>query len=74
MSEAPWQDLVDSAKAWREAFERGQSAGAASSAAGQPVASVQPTGSIPMNDFDLRLRVEQAVSVEWVRALLAEHQ
>eukprot|EP00969_Alexandrium_andersonii_P005181 225342-Alexandrium_andersonii.AAC.1 len=27
-----------------------------------------------MSDFDLKLRVEQAVSVEWVRALLAEHQ
>eukprot|EP00969_Alexandrium_andersonii_P039303 1722479-Alexandrium_andersonii.AAC.1 len=27
-----------------------------------------------MSDFDLKLRVEQAESVDWVRALLADHQ
>eukprot|EP00969_Alexandrium_andersonii_P242572 10714292-Alexandrium_andersonii.AAC.1 len=27
-----------------------------------------------MSDFDLRSRVEQAASVDWIRALLADHQ
>eukprot|EP00969_Alexandrium_andersonii_P048682 2135645-Alexandrium_andersonii.AAC.1 len=60
MAEAPWQDLEDSARAWRESFERGQAADASSSTGGQSTASVLPTGSIPMSDFDLKLRVEQA--------------
>eukprot|EP00969_Alexandrium_andersonii_P286187 12652029-Alexandrium_andersonii.AAC.1 len=62
MNEAAWKELEASAKAWREAFEQGQSAAASSSTDGQSAASVQPTGSIPMSDFDLRLRVEQAAS------------
>eukprot|EP00969_Alexandrium_andersonii_P247177 10923649-Alexandrium_andersonii.AAC.1 len=74
MTDAAWQDLEASPKAWREAFERGQTAAASSSTGGQSTASVQPTGNIPMSDVDLKLRVEQAVSVEWVRALLAKHQ
>eukprot|EP00969_Alexandrium_andersonii_P203718 9001549-Alexandrium_andersonii.AAC.1 len=60
MAEAPWQDLEDNARAWREAFERGQAAAATSSTTGQSTACAQPTGSIPMSDFDLKLRVEQA--------------
>eukprot|EP00969_Alexandrium_andersonii_P369206 15474594-Alexandrium_andersonii.AAC.1 len=65
MNETAWQELEASAKAWRETFERGQTAAASSSTDGQSTASVQPTGSIPMSDFNLRLRVEQAESVDW---------
>eukprot|EP00969_Alexandrium_andersonii_P155456 6873463-Alexandrium_andersonii.AAC.1 len=75
MDEAPWQELAASAQAWRESFEQGQASAAAASSTDNPSApSAQPTGSIPMSDFDLRLRVKQAASVDWIRALLADHQ
>eukprot|EP00969_Alexandrium_andersonii_P361495 15457705-Alexandrium_andersonii.AAC.1 len=31
-------------------------------------------GSVPMSDFGLQLRVEQAASVDWIRALPTDHQ
>eukprot|EP00969_Alexandrium_andersonii_P069803 3080599-Alexandrium_andersonii.AAC.1 len=65
MEEVRWRELAASAKAWREAFEQWQaaatSAGSTDSASGP---SVQPTGRIPVGDFDLRLCVEEAASVE----------
>eukprot|EP00969_Alexandrium_andersonii_P200925 8876263-Alexandrium_andersonii.AAC.1 len=63
MDEAAGRELEASAKAWRKSFEQGQSSTAAASSTDSPsAASVQPAGNIPMSDFDLRLRVEQAAS------------
>eukprot|EP00969_Alexandrium_andersonii_P007052 307746-Alexandrium_andersonii.AAC.1 len=63
MDEAPWHELAASAEAWRESFEQGQASVAVAGPADNSSApSGQSTSSINVNDFDLRLRVEQAAS------------